>query len=128
MKDIHGDYLRSTLDTITEAGLESKSSISMCAPGDLIVSTRLIPGKSIVSRIDAAINQDLKVLRLDEFDAVYLHLWFQSQLDYFKHIGSGTTVPGIKLGQLASSLIPIPPLPEQRRIVEEVERLASLMV
>ena len=128
MKDIHGDYLRSTLDTITEAGLESKSSISMCAPGDLIVSTRLIPGKSIVSRIDAAINQDLKVLRLDEFDAVYLHLWFQSQLDYFKHIGSGTTVPGIKLGQLASSLIPIPPLPEQRRIVEKVERLASLMV
>ena len=128
MKDIHGDYLRSTLDTITEAGLESKSSISMCTPGDLIVSTRLIPGKSIVSCIDAAINQDLKVLRLDEFDVIYLHLWFQSQLDYFKYIGSGTTVPGIKLGQLTSSLIPIPPLPEQRRIVERVERLALLMV
>ena len=128
MKDIHGDYLQSTLDTITGAGLESKSSISMCAPGDLIVSTRLTPGKSIVSCIDTAINQDLKVLRLDKLNVVYLHLWFKSQLDYFKHIGSGTTVPGIKLGQLVSSLIPVPPLAEQRRIVEGVERLTSAMV
>ena len=68
MKDIHGDYLDSTIDSITKAGLESKASIAVCSPMDLIVSTRLVPGKSIVSRITTAINQDLKVLRLDEVD------------------------------------------------------------
>ena len=123
MKDIHGDYLESTLDSITQTGLKSKPSISICEPGDLIVSTRLIPGKSIISCISTAINQDLKVLRLDEFDTAYLHLWFQSQLDFFKRLGSGTTVPGIKVDQLSSSLIPIPPLSEQHRIVERVNEL-----
>ena len=123
MKDVHGDYLESTLDSITQTGLESKLSISICEPGDLIVSTRLIPGKSIISCIRTAINQDLKVLRLDEFDTAYLHLWFQSQLDFFKRLGSGTTVPGIKVDQLSSSLIPIPPLSEQHRIVERANEL-----
>ena len=96
MKDVHGNFLESTLDSITEAGLESKASISVCEPGDLIVSTRLIPGKSIISRINTAINQDLKVLHLYEFDVIYLHFWFRSQLDNFMRMGSGTTVPGIK--------------------------------
>ena len=123
MKDVHGDYLESTLDSITQTGLESKPSISICEPGDLIVSTRLIPGKSIISCISTAINQDLKVLRLDEFDTAYLHLWFQSQLDFFKRLGSGTTVPGIKVDQLSSSVIPIPPLSEQHRIVKRVAEL-----
>ena len=120
MKDVHGDYLETTLDSITKAGFESKASISMCAPGDLIVSTRLIPGKSIICLIDTAINQDLKVLRLDEFEVAYLHFWFRSQLDNFRRMGSGTTVPGIKLNQLASSLIPVPPLTEQSRIVNRI--------
>ena len=120
MKDVHGDYLETTLDSITKAGFESKASISMCAPGDLIVSTRLIPGKSIICLIDTAINQDLKVLRLDEFEVAYLHFWFRSQLDNFRRMGSGTTVPGIKLNQLASSLIPVPPLAEQSRIVNRI--------
>ena len=127
MKDVHGNFLESTLDSITEAGLESKASISVCEPGDLIVSTRLIPGKSIISRINTAINQDLKVLHLYEFDVIYLHFWFRSQLDNFMRMGSGTTVPGIKLGQLTSSLIPIPPLSEQSRIVKQLEMLQSII-
>ena len=127
MKDVHGNFLESTLDSITEAGLESKASISVCEPGDLIVSTRLIPGKSIISRINTAINQDLKVLHLYEVDVIYLHFWFRSQLDNFMRMGSGTTVPGIKLGQLTSSLIPIPPLSEQSRIVKQLEMLQSII-
>ena len=127
MKDVHGNFLESTLDSITEAGLESKASISVCEPGDLIVSARLIPGKSIISRINTAINQDLKVLHLYEFDVIYLHFWFRSQLDNFMRMGSGTTVPGIKLGQLTSSLIPIPPLSEQSRIVKQLEMLQSII-
>ena len=127
MKDIHGDYLESTLDSITKAGLESKTSISLCEPGDLIVSTRLILGKSIINRINTAINQDLKALRLDEVNVVYLHFWFQSQLDYFKRMGSGTTVPGIKLGQLTQSLVPVPSLTEQQRIVQILDNLLKML-
>ena len=127
MKDIHGDVLDETLDHITQEGLDSKASISVCRPGDLVVSTRLIPGKSIISRIDSAINQDLKIVRSDAFEVTYLHLWFQSMLEKFKRVGSGTTVPGIKLEQLSSVLIPVPPRAEQRRIAEQFELLALHM-
>ena len=127
MKDVHGDYLESTLDCITEAGLLSKPSISICEPGELIVSTRLIPGKSIISRIRTAINQDLKVIRAPKFYAEYMHSWFQANLARFKRLGSGTTVPGIKLEHLNNSLFPVPPVEEQRRIVERINEIMPLI-
>ena len=126
MKDIHGDILSNTIDHITQEGLHSKASISVCHPGDLIVSTRLIPGKSIISQINSAINQDLKIVRSDVLYVKYLHLWFQSMLEKFKHMGSGTTVPGIKLNHLTEALVPIPPFEEQIRIVEHAKNLVSL--
>ena len=127
MKDIHGDYLVSTLDSITEAGLSSKQSISICEPGELIVSTRLAPGKSIISRIRTSINQDLKVVRIMDIQVGYLHVWFQSNLARFKKLGSGTTVPGIKLDHLNKSLLPVPPVSEQRRIVERINEIMPVI-
>ncbi len=127
MKDIHGDYLVSTLDSITKAGLSSKQSISICEPGELIVSTRLVPGKSIISRIRTSINQDLKVVHVTSIQVAYLHAWFQSNLTRFKRLGSGTTVPGIKLDHLKSSLLPVPPISEQQRIVERINEIMPLI-
>ncbi|MGO5288036.1 restriction endonuclease subunit S [Pseudoscardovia suis] len=126
MKDIHGERLLKTIDTITPKGLASKPSISICEPGQLIVSTRLTPGKAIISGIRCAINQDLKVVRT-ELPVEYLSVWFGSHLDDFKRIGSGTTVPGIKLSDLADALIPLPPLAEQHRIVTAINEVLALL-
>ncbi len=123
MKDVHGDYLESTLDSITEEGLASKPSISICKPGQIIVSTRLVPGKTIISRIECAINQDLKVVQTP-LPAPYLRLWFESHLDEFKRLGMGTTVPGIKLRDLENALIPVPPVQEQYRIADRFGSLS----
>ena len=124
MKDIHGKYLVSTIDSITREGLMSKASISICSPGEVIVSTRLIPGKPIISRIQCAINQDLKVIRT-ALSSEFLYIWFESAREYFKHLGMGTTVPGIKLQDLSSALLPLPPLNEQKRLAERVDALTS---
>ena len=126
MKDMHGKYLTKTIDTITDKGLASKSSISICKPGQVIVSTRLAPGKSIISQIECAINQDLKVVR-SLLRADYLSIWFESCLEYFKRIGSGTTVPGIKLADIEAILVPIPSLAEQQRIVAKIDEILSLL-
>jgi type I restriction enzyme S subunit len=124
MKDIHGERLEKTIDTITEDGLASKPSITLCNPGELIVSTRLVPGKTIVSNIHCAINQDLKVIH-SSLPVPYLSLWFKSQLRHFKRLGLGTTVPGIKLLDLESALMPLPPLKEQFRIAKKYESLKT---
>ena len=126
MKDIHGSRLTATIDSITEEGLASKPSISMCQPGQIIVSTRLIPGKTIVSDIKCAINQDLKVVNTS-LPIEYLSIWFASHLTEFRRIGSGTTVPGIKLSDLESALVPLPPIAVQHRIAEKVNELLTLI-
>ena len=122
VKDLKGDYLAGTIDYISQKGLLSKTSISRCAPGDLIVATRLVPGKSIICSCDSTINQDLKRIR-SRLDIQYLHLWFQSYRPHLHKLGQGTTVPGIKLPDLTSALIPVPPLAEQRRIVRRFTAL-----
>ena len=126
MKDIHGNILNETIDSITEEGLASKPSISICQPGQLIVSTRLVPGKAIVSNIKCAINQDLKVVNTS-LPIEYLSIWFASHLTEFKRTGSGTTVPGIKLSDLESALVPLPPIAEQHRIANKVNELLGLI-
>ncbi|MBM6786839.1 restriction endonuclease subunit S [Collinsella tanakaei] len=122
VKDLKSDYLAETIDCISQEGLLSKASISCCAPGDLIVATRLVPGKSIMCSCDSTINQDLKRIR-SRLDTQYLHLWFQSDRPRLHKLGQGTTVPGIKLSDLINALIPVPPLAEQQRIVR---RFAAL--
>ncbi len=124
MKDIHGRYLSSTIDSITLEGLRSKPSITLCKPGQIIVSTRLAPGKTILSKITCAINQDLKVVHTN-FPVDYLLLWFESRLDYFKKLGMGTTVPGIKLNDLKSALLPVPSRDEIPRIVSLLNKLSN---
>ena len=126
MKDIHGQYLESTIDSITPEGLRSKKSISICNPGQLIVSTRLIPGKTIISKIKCAINQDLKVVN-SLLSSSYLSVWFESYSDRFKQLGMGTTVPGIKLIDLESALIPLPPEYEQNRIISKLNNLFQII-
>ena len=126
MKDIHGNILNETIDSITEEGLASKPSISMCQPGQIIVSTRLVPGKAIVSNIKCAINQDLKVVNTS-LPTEYLSIWFASHLTEFKRIGSGTTVPGIKLSDFESAIVPLHPISEQHRIANKVNELLDLI-
>ena len=126
VKDIKGDYLESTINKISRPGLNSKKSISSCVPGDLIVATRLVPGKSIICNINCTINQDLKLVK-SKLYVEYLHLWFQLEQPRFYRLGQGTTVPGIKLQDLETALLPLPPLAEQKRIVKRVRQLMPLV-
>ena len=57
----------------------------------------------------------------------YLSVWFESYSDRFKQLGMGTTVPGIKLIDLESALIPLPPEYEQNRIISKLNNLFQII-
>ena len=65
VKDIKGKFLFSTEDTITEIGLKESAS-NLCEKEGLILVTRIAPGKAIISKIQTAINQDLKIIQTKE--------------------------------------------------------------
>ena len=121
VKDIKGDYLFATIDKITEAGLKN-SSANLCEKGDLILVTRIEPGKSIVAKIVSAVNQDLKIVK-SSLPAKFLHYFFNAIQQEIESISSGSTVKGITLKKLENFPIPLPPPDEQQRIVDLLDEL-----
>lgn len=121
VKDIKGDYLFETIDHITKEGFQN-SSANMCKKGSLILVTRIEPAKTIISEIDTAINQDLKIVN-STLSSIFLHYYFRTFQHEFIHKASGSTVKGITIPNVERTLIPLPPLTEQQRIVDRIESL-----
>ena len=125
IKDIKGDFLEKTQDFITEIGLKESAS-NLALENDIILATRINPGKPIISKIKTAINQDLKVVRhKTEIDTKFLFYNFKNLEKTVVKLSSGTTVLGINLNSLNSIQIPLAPLPIQRAIVSKIEALFS---
>lgn len=125
VKDIKERYLTLTQDTITKEGLNSSAS-QMAKIGDVILITRISPGKTTIAKIDTAINQDLKIIRPKiKIGSLFLHYLFETIGKEIVKASSGTTVLGIRLDTLKEIQIPLPPIAEQHRIVSKIEELFS---
>lgn len=121
VKDIKGDILYLTIDKITEEGVQN-SSTNVCEVGDLLLVTRIEPGKSIISNIKTAVNQDLKIVK-SPLSSNFLHYFMLTRKDEFIANASGSTVLGISIQNVKEIKFPLPPLAEQQRIVDRIESL-----
>ena len=123
VKDIQSEkFLISTIDSITEEGLRNSSS-NLIPVGRLIVVTRMGLGKLAINRVPVAINQDLRAVEpTSALSLDFAYLLFKS----LKMEGTGVTVKGITVDKLHSLPALIPPLAEQRRIVEKVHELMAV--
>ena len=114
--------LSQTEDFITEDGLNnSASNVIPC--NEVIVATRITPGKMVINGADIAINQDLRGLFFKDFLNKKFVVYFSQIL---KIEGSGTTVKGITIDQLKKISIPVPPLPVQEEIVRILDKFTAL--
>ena len=125
VKDLKGNDLFETQDFITELGLNN-SSANMCKKGDLIVATRIAPGRSTVSQIEAAINQDLKIVKSEQCNS-YLRYAFNYLEPVIVRKSTGATVLGINLANLKELQIPLPPLETQKHIAAVLDKCTVLI-
>lgn len=128
VKDFKGGILERTEDFITELAV-SGSSTNVIPAGSIIVPTRMALGKVAINAVDMAINQDLKALQIKDESKLlvrYLFRFLESKAQFLEEQGKGATVKGITLDVLKGLEIPLPPLPEQKRIAAILDKADAI--
>ncbi len=122
IKDLTGIYLEQTQEHINSEAIKA-SATNLIPSGNIILATRMGLGKVAINTIDVAINQDLKALFCSQLiNNKYLLHYLRSLSTSIEKQGFGATVKGITLKQVENWVIPLPPLSEQRRIVEILDQ------
>jgi len=119
IRDMNTDLITQTEFKITPDAV-SGSSTNVIKEGNVVIATRVGLGKICLIDQDTAINQDLRgIIPLDPAKLLvpFLFWWFKSIAKTIVDEGTGATVQGVKLTFVKSLEIPLPPLPEQKRIV-----------
>jgi type I restriction enzyme S subunit len=110
-------YIAETERTITEAGLEN-SSARMLPPYSVILSSRAPIGHLVINTKQMATNQGCKgLIPNPELHYKYLYYYLSSIVPLLNELGTGATFKELSGGKLIKISIPLPPLPEQHRIV-----------
>jgi type I restriction enzyme, S subunit len=87
-------------------------------------------GKVSELLIDAATNQACAAIVMEGLGTKardYVKLFFLKNYDDIRRLSSGGVQPNLNLSHIKATLIPLPPLAEQSRIVAEVDRRLSLV-
>jgi type I restriction enzyme S subunit len=119
VRDMRQDVITETEFRITKDAVKS-SATNIIPSRNVVIATRVGLGKVCILAQDTAINQDLRgiVPRGGKtLEVRFLYWWLKSIADVIVAEGTGATVQGVKLPFVKSLPIPVPPLPEQQRIV-----------
>jgi type I restriction enzyme S subunit len=124
--DIHGlndikPRKKITLDAV-------EKSATHCVPkGSIIVVTRVGLGKIALAPTDLCFSQDCQALigNWNNLVSEYCLYYLSVAVQIFKYKNQGTTISGVTVKQLRELEFPLPPLPEQHRIVTKIEELLS---
>lgn len=112
-----------TCETLSEEGLAS-SNAKVFPKGTLCIALYgATVGKLGILGINAATNQAVcAVFPPEGLDTRYLYRFFEGKRRELIKQGKGGAQSNISQGIIRDTLLPIPPLPEQRRIVAEIEK------
>ena len=112
-----------TSETITDEAIES-SNAKIFPKGTLCIALYgATVGKLGILGIDAATNQAVcAIFPSDELDTRYLYRFFEGKRRELVEQSKGGAQPNISQGIIRDTQIPFPSVPEQRRIVAEIEK------
>ena len=106
-----------TARKLTDAGLRN-SSASLVPPFSVILSSRAPIGHLVVNTQPMSTNQGCKsLIPCKQLDYKFLYFYLGSIVELLESLGTGATFKELSGGKLKEVGIPLPPLPEQRRIV-----------
>ncbi|WNZ29988.1 MAG: restriction endonuclease subunit S [Candidatus Bathyarchaeota archaeon] len=127
-KDMKKDFISNSRLKITNCAIDNSATHRIPKDSILIVARSGILKRKLpvsINTEECTVNQDIKVLvpYLKEMSK-YLRIMLKSYESYILKnlVKEGTTVQSIKYREFENQSFPIPPLKEQRKIVEEIEK------
>ena len=112
----HDRYLSHGARNLTTKGLNS-SSAKLVPVGTVLLTTRAPVGYVAIAAREVSTNQGFRSLVVhDSVSEEYVYYWLISNTEELKRNSSGSTFGELSGSALKRIEIPLPPLPEQRRI------------
>ena len=110
-------YIEETARTLTDSGL-ANSSARLLPPFSVILSSRAPIGHLVINTEPMATNQGCKGLVPSKaIHYKFLYHYLTSIIDLLNDLGTGATFKELSGNKLKEVSVPIPPRPEQHRIV-----------
>ncbi|MEM6630452.1 MAG: restriction endonuclease subunit S [Bacteroidota bacterium] len=85
-------------------------------PNDILFSLRAPVGPTNINNIEACIGRGLAAIRCHGVDLKYLLHFLRANEKRIAMLGTGSTFKAITIGTLKDLKIPLPPLPQQKKI------------
>ena len=122
--DKNGKYISKTAEKIIREGITKSRYVKK---GSFLLSNSMSFGRPYILNIDGCIHDGWLVLsnyeKLLNCDYLYYVLSSPSLKRQFVHQADGAVVKNLNTVKVQNIVIPLPPLPEQQRIVARVEAL-----
>ena len=122
MGKLANKYVDDTSKKITTLGLQ-KSSAKLIPANSVILSTRAPIGHLAINVFEMATNQGCRgIIPGKSISNKYLFYFLSGCVDLLNDLGVGATFKELSTKALSSVQIPLPPLPEQKRIVASLDQ------
>ena len=127
MKYIKNKYVKHGERFITKQGLNSSSAVLM-PENSIVYSSRAPIGYIAITQNTLCTNQGFKsFVSFDNKLVDYIYYTLIALTDNIIARASGTTFKEISGSEFAKTLIPLPPLSEQRKIVSKLENVIQVI-
>lgn len=125
--DITSPVVTTARSFITKEAVAS-SATNRVPAGTVLLVTRTSVGKVATAGVDLCFSQDITALTPDasRLHASYLVEFLKTQEAHFERQARGATIKGITRQVVGDMEIPLPPLAEQRRIADVLDRAEAL--
>ena len=127
LSDLEGAQIADTPRKLTREGLASCAADVLPA-GSVLFSSRAPIGHVALNTVPMATNQGFKsfIPKPDLLDAKFLYHWLRRNRPYLESLGNGATFKEVSKAVVSRIKILLPPLPEQRRIADVLDRAEAL--
>jgi type I restriction enzyme S subunit len=121
--DIVSNEITNARSFITEEAI-NKSATKLVKKGTVLLVTRTGVGKVALAGMDLCFSQDITGIIPDEseLDNIYLAYFLRTKTNYFNNLQRGATIQGITREVIDNLKIPLPSLPEQKRIAAILDK------